>query len=129
MADFPGLKVVIVDDEKSVLRALELVLSASGFDITAFSDPNEAFSQLNSGLECSVLVSDLRMPGLSGVELIQAVKKIRSIQSILISGHATDLEAKEILTLGVDKVLRKPFSPVELLKCIEEVSRYHTGVR
>ena len=113
--------IVLVDDEPGVLRALELILRASGCTVTVFSDPCEAQKQLNAGLECRVLISDLRMPKLSGSDLISEVKKVRQIQSILISGHASDLEAQAALGIGIDRFLRKPFMPNELIRLIDEL--------
>jgi len=110
-------KVLLVDDDVYNLQALTIYLRLMGLDVEQAHDGFEALKQLDNS-RFHVVVSDIRMPGLDGVELVKRIRhKLKGIPIVLISGDQTaTMEAiphPELL-----RVLTKPFMPSELLEII-----------
>jgi DNA-binding NtrC family response regulator len=75
--DKPQTRLLVVDDEPDIVHVLKLGLQQNGFLVDAFSNPEEALQSLKSNAESYCLVlSDVRMPGLSGIQLAKRVKEI-----------------------------------------------------
>jgi DNA-binding NtrC family response regulator len=109
-------RVVLVDDELQFTKLLDQYLSRS-FDVTAFSDPEEALDHLKDN-PAKLLITDLVMPNLDGLELITAVKEHQpAIYAILISGTEPEWDQ---LPEGVDLFLAKPLSLKELRETCQE---------
>ena len=115
--------ICIVDDDGPSLNAIASLLTASGFDVQTFTSA-ETFLEncLAQTLhEFGCLVLDVRLPGMSGLELQEHLKKLDiQIPVVLISGHASE-EVKELgLSNGATTLLEKPFSGHRL---VEEVKK------
>jgi two-component system, cell cycle sensor histidine kinase and response regulator CckA len=116
-----GVSVLVVDDETAVRRFAARVLQREGFEVLEASDGAEALDLVKAGTApIDVIVSDIVMPRLNGVELMQAVATIRPhLPIILMSGYATSALSE----LGIATpcgILMKPF-PAERL--LAEVNR------
>jgi FixJ family two-component response regulator len=114
----PAPLVAIVDDDVSIRRATQNLLQAAGFSATTFPNAERFLkSKRRHGISC--LVADVRMPGMTGLELYEALAASGdAIPTILITAHddeAIRLRAREA---GVRCYLSKPFSPEELCECI-----------
>lgn len=101
-------KVLLVDDEQDFLSTLSERMTARGMDITTAGSPQEALSQVADG-DFDVIVLDLMMPGMDGIETMKAIKrKNPEVQVILLSGHATFEKGIEAMKLGAVDFLEKP---------------------
>lgn len=108
-------KVIVVDDEASIRSAVEQWLSLSGFEVQLFSRAEECLAQL-PGHFPGVIVSDVRMPGLSGLELLAEVRRRDpDLPVILLTGHGDVPMAVEAMRDGAYDFLEKPFTPETLL--------------
>ena len=117
----------IVDDDQSIRWVLERALQRDGFDVRAFSSAAECLSALESGAP-KVLVSDIRMPGQSGLELLQQVKQLRPGMPVIIMTAFSDLDsAVSSFQGGAFEYLPKPFDlnqAIELIRrAVEESDR------
>lgn len=119
--DAKNIKVVLIDDEHGVLRALELMITAIlKCSVITFSDPVKATESLSNIIAETVnqkiiVVSDLRMPIMDGFAVLEFINsKFPEIPFILISGHVTEVEEKQVLERGAKGVLKKPFAPDKL---------------
>ena len=113
-------EVWIVDDDQSIRWVLERALSREGFDVRAFASANDCLSAFESG-EPKVLVSDIRMPGASGIELLQQVKQRRPGLPVIIMTAFSDLDsAVSAFQGGAFEYLPKPF---DLPKAVELIRR------
>ena len=116
MADQPLIHVV--DDDASMRRALERLLRSANFRVEVFSSAHEFLGRRRPGGGCLLL--DLRMPGMTGLELQQRlVSTDPGLPVILITAHATERSRQQALAAGASGVLNKPFEDRELLEAVE----------
>ena len=107
--------VMVVDDESSIRNAVEQWLSLSGFEVQLFSRAEDCLAALPAHFP-GVILSDVRMPGLSGLQLLAEVqKRDADLPVILLTGHGDVPIAVEAMRDGAYDFLEKPFSPDTLL--------------
>jgi len=110
--------VVLIDDERAMRRSVEQWLGLSDFQVQAYSDGREALADLSEDF-AGVVVSDIKMPGIDGMQLLAAVKAIdRDIPVILVTGHGEVALAVEAMKKDAYDFLEKPFSPDRLLEVV-----------
>jgi FixJ family two-component response regulator len=115
--------VAIVDDDKSIRNATQDLLKAAGFSTATFEDA-ESFLGSASRASAACLVADMRMPGMSGVELYQTlVASGDSIPTVIITAHPEEVTHARGRVAGLTCYLIKPFTPDELLECVHEALR------
>src|SRR5512140_1233658 len=109
------IRVLLVDDEPTLLRALESLLRKKGYDVTGLDSPIVATQKLAQE-DYDVALLDIKMPQLSGLELLSAVKHRRpEVEVIMMTGHATVETALSAVRAGAYDYLTKPFEDVELV--------------
>lgn len=109
---------VVVDDDESVRESLPDLLREFGFAARAFSSAQEFLSSGCAG-EISCLILDVAMPGMSGPELQQELKRLgREIPIIFITGKKDESIRAQVLEQGAAGYLVKPFSDTSLLKAL-----------
>src|SRR4030095_16241172 len=108
--------IAIVDDDKSIRNATQDLLKAAGFSTVTFEDA-ESFLGSASRASVACLVTDMRMPGMSGLKLHQElVASGHGIPTVIITAPPEELtQAREA---GITCYLIKPFAPDELLECV-----------
>ncbi|OAN66570.1 response regulator transcription factor [Sphingomonas sp. TDK1] len=113
--------VSIIDDDAGVREALADLFESSGLRTRTFACARE-FLKAALAEQCQCIVSDIQMPGMSGIELSRHLRaEAVDTPIILISAYATDPIRRSAETMGVSCVLAKPFDPMELLSCVESV--------
>lgn len=120
----PAPRVLVADDELSMRELLTIVMTREGYDVVAAENGRQALAALEQG-RFDVLVSDLKMPDMSGVEVLRAARAIDpELAGIVITAFASTETAVEALRLGASDYLTKPFDVDELkLKVRKEVER------
>ena len=117
------LKVYVIDDDEAMRDSLQFLLESSGFDVTLF-ETAQAFVDALPGLAFGCVVSDVRMPGIDGIELLKRMKAARSSYPIVImTGHGDVPMAVETMKLGAIDFLEKPFEDERLTTMIESAIR------
>ena len=112
-------QISVVDDDESVRESLQGLLKSVGFGVSAF-DSAESFLESESmpGTECLIL--DLRMPGMSGVDLQrELVERDLRIPIIFVTAHYDEAIRSQVLAEGALACLRKPFDEQDLLDAVE----------
>jgi len=114
--------VLIVEDESAVLLAAVRILSGHGYKVRAQSDPSDALAVLgDASAQVDILVTDVVMPGLSGVELAREARAHRPDLPVLyMSGYSDELVADRGTLPAGSNVMRKPFTRRDLLAAIGE---------
>jgi DNA-binding response OmpR family regulator len=102
------LRILVVDDEEELVFTLAERLQFRGFDAVGVSSGAEAIKASDAG-EFDVVVLDVKMPGMSGLETMQAIKRSRPVtRIILMTGHGSLQDGEEGLALGAFDYLVKP---------------------
>lgn len=108
------MKILIADDERQITRALRTSLQSHGFEVSVACDGLEALRMFES-FRPDLVITDLSMPNMDGVELTKALRRVAAVPIIVLS--VREQESSKILALdsGADDYVTKPFSAPELL--------------
>ena len=115
-------RILIVDDEKMLAWTLGILLSKVGYDVQTFNDPGLLLEEFRLN-EADLVISDIVMPQMSGIDLAIQLKQHRTdCKIVLLSGQATTLHLLErSRAQGYDfEVFPKPIAPSELLRFVQE---------
>jgi two-component system response regulator FixJ len=116
-------KIYVIDDDVAMRDSLSFLLDAAGFDVTLF-ETAVTFLDALQGLEFGCVVSDVRMPGLDGIELLKRMKSGQSpFPIVIMTGHGDIPLAVEAMKLGAVDFLEKPFEDDRLIGMIEAAIR------
>jgi len=118
-------RVLIIDDEVPILNGIKLNLGRA-FDLTLANGGEEALKSVEEEDPYEVVVSDMRMPGMTGVEVLAKIKSMHpTIQTILLTGHADfEFGGSQALQSGqLFRILSKPCPPNKLKEAIEAAVR------
>jgi ActR/RegA family two-component response regulator len=118
-------QILVMEDDRTVAMGLEMVLSEEGYHVDLAGTGElalEAFKQRRFDL----LVADLRLPGIDGMEVIRKVRKEKpETEVIVITGYGTAAKAVEAMKLGVHDFLPKPFTEDQIKAAIDEALKVH----
>lgn len=113
-------RIVLVDDDRDLLRAAADWLTVSGFAVEAFHRPEEAFSQMLRS-EPDVVVTDVRMPGIDGMTLLNSIVRQRpDVPVVLITAHGDVGLAVQAMKQGAEDFLEKPYDADRLLSVLDK---------
>ena len=114
------MTVYVVDDDASVRRALGRLLKSAGLSVRVFASAEE-FLGSGAPYEGACLVADIRMPGMSGLELLQELhRRGAAIPAILVTAHDTEESRMEAALAGANGYFSKPVDANTLLQAIED---------
>src|SRR6188472_1988307 len=102
--------IFVVDDEKNIRRTVRMVLEGEGFAVEEASSGEEALARLPE-VGADVMLLDVQLPGISGLETIERVAKLKSSEAptvLMISGHATLADAVRATKAGAYDLIEKP---------------------
>jgi len=120
-------KVLIVDDEPQILRALRAGLLAHGYDVVSAADGEEALDKAATELPDAVIL-DLNLPKLSGLDVCRGLREWSSVPIIVLSVRDAERDKVAALDLGADDYLTKPFGADELLARLRVALRHAARV-
>jgi two-component system, OmpR family, KDP operon response regulator KdpE len=107
-------RILVVDDETQISRVLKTTLNSQGYEVKTASNGEAGFDAIGDWLP-DLLITDLSMPGMSGIELCRAVRERSNIPIIVLSVRGEEKTKIEALDAGADDYVTKPFSVNELL--------------
>src|SRR5512136_952321 len=114
--------ILIVDDEKNIRLTLSQTLETLGAEIDTAANGEEALTKLK-GREFGLILLDIRMPGMDGMEVLRRVREMRpDIRIIMITAYGTVESAVEAMKLGAVDFLQKPFDPEEVRELVLRVA-------
>ena len=112
-------KVYVIDDAEAMRDSLNFLLSSANFNVTLYQSAQNFIDSVSS-LDFGCVVSDVRMPGLDGIELLKRLKAVRCMFPVIImTGHGDVALAVEAMKLGAVDFLEKPFEDDRLIGMIE----------
>jgi len=112
------LKVLVVDDEILIRKSVSKLLRREGLEVFEAEDGYKAI-EISKTNDLDIIVTDIRMPGMSGIETIKAIKEINNnLKIIVMTGYASENTPIEAIRLGVSDYIYKPFELEEFMHCI-----------
>ena len=118
-----AMKVAIVDDEQDMRQSISQWLSLSGFETETFATAGDALKVLSADYP-GIIVTDIKMPGMDGMQFLKKVKSIdSSLPVIMITGHGDVPMAVEAMRLGAFDFLEKPFNPDTMTDLAKKATR------
>ncbi|MFO0695724.1 MAG: response regulator [Polyangiales bacterium] len=119
----PAVKVLVVDDDRAICEFMETFLAKDGFEVHSVSDPSLVEEEIRSG-GYHLVVLDLMMPGMSGIETLERIRKIDDdVAVVIFTGYPSLETAVQSMKLDAVDYLRKPFHPDEFREVIDRVLR------
>jgi CheY-like chemotaxis protein len=118
---------MVVDDEADLLTTTKIMLEKEGYKVHAYTSPIAALNHIENGCEdCVVLISDIKMPEMSGFELVRRVKELRPELKVIFTSsfiiHKGEFK-KVLPSSKVDDFLQKPFTKNDLIEAIKKYAK------
>lgn len=121
-----GAKILVVDDEPTIVRTVRAYLEQEGFAVqTAASGP--AALQAARALRPDLIVLDIMLPGMDGIEVLRRLRQDSDVYVLMLTARAEETDKVVGLTVGADDYLTKPLSPRELVARIKAILRRGRG--
>ena len=116
--------ILVVDDDKEIVSAIEIYLKKEGYNIIKAYNGNEALKKVKEN-EIHLIILDIMMPEKDGLETLEELRKDKSIPVILLSAKSEDYDKIGGLNQGADDYITKPFNPLELIARVNsQIRRY-----
>lgn len=121
MADVAGQNVFVVDDEVTVLDAIGRTLETLGVEVTCFINPAQCLEGLRLR-RCDLLIADLRMPEMDGIELLREVKRHKPwVPVLVVTGYGDVPSAVRAIKAGAEDFVEKPLDKANLRRIVESI--------
>jgi CheY-like chemotaxis protein len=118
----------IIDDDEEMIRAVRLMLQLLDLKVDAYRDARSAARQLLAGKKPDLIVLDINMPEVTGIDMLEFVRmreELRTIPVVMLSSETTDLQVDEALAKGADAFVFKPVTIEELEAAIHKARSAH----
>lgn len=119
------LNVLVCDDDKEIVEAIEIYLAQEGYNILKAYDGQEAVDILTNS-EVHLILMDVMMPRLDGIRATLEIRKNSSVPIIMLSAKSEDTDKILGLNIGADDYITKPFNPLELIARVKSQLRRYT---
>ena len=123
--NMPQINVLVVDDEKEIAELVEIYLVSDGYKVFKAYNADEALLIMKQE-EIHLVLLDVMMPGMNGLELCRKIRESSNIPIIMLSAKSADLDKIVGLTGGADDYVTKPFNPLELTARVKSQLRRYT---
>ncbi|OGC30624.1 hypothetical protein A2311_04170 [candidate division WOR-1 bacterium RIFOXYB2_FULL_48_7] len=117
MAD--NVRIMVIDDEPSVLESFKMILKIKDYDVTTFPDGPTALGQLEKD-KFDIAFVDYKLPNMDGLEVLKRIKELDpNVEVIIVTAYASESSHANAITLGALEYLRKPFLMEEIYELVE----------
>jgi len=112
--------ILVVDDDPQIREVLQTRLESKGYQVSTAADGHEALAALKRGAAVDLIITDLKMPGMDGLELLRRLPDTPGSQPVIfLTAHGSVTEAVEAMKLGAYDFLEKPYSGADLLRMVK----------
>lgn len=119
--------ILVVDDEQEIADLVEIYLTNDGFEVMKASDGEECLKKLEEHPEIRVIILDVMMPKMDGMETCRRIRRNSNIPIIMLSAKTADMDKILGFGTGVDDYVTKPFNPLELTARVKsQMKRYQS---
>jgi DNA-binding response OmpR family regulator len=119
--------ILVVDDDKDIVNAIEIYLTAEDYKVFKAYDGEEALAAV-SGEDIQLIIMDIMMPKLDGLRATMKIRERNNIPIIMLSAKSEDYDKVTGLNIGADDYLTKPFNPLELIARVRSLIRRYTDL-
>lgn len=119
--------ILVCDDDKEIVEAIEIYLSKEGYHILKAYNGEEALKVIKNN-EIHLMVLDIMMPKVNGIEVAKEVRKDKAVPIIMLSAKSEDYDKINGLNTGADDYITKPFNPLELIARVNSQIRRYTSL-
>lgn len=120
--------ILVVDDDKEIADLVEIYLVNDGYKVLKASDGEQCLTMLANHPEIRMLILDIMMPGIDGLEVCRTIRKTSNIPILILSAKAEDMDKIVGFGTGADDYLTKPFHPLELLARVKSQMKRYTSI-
>lgn len=121
-----GSKVLVVDDEKLIVKGIKFSLEQDGMEVDTCFDGESALEKLKEK-EYDMVLLDLMLPGMDGLEVCQDIREFSDVPIIIITAKSEDMDKIMGLEYGADDYITKPFNPLEVVARVKtQLRRYQS---
>jgi len=117
-------RILVIDDDKTMRDSLSHLLEKAGFEVQCLARAENVLSRMKSQ-GTDVLLCDVRMPGITGLDLLDQLQEVSSTPMVLMSAHGDIAMAVSAIQSGAYSFLEKPFDPRRLIKLLENAAQLH----
>ena len=117
--------ILVVDDDKEIVKAIEIYLGKENYKIIKAYDGEQALEEIKKN-EIQLVILDIMMPNKDGIETLEEIRKDKNIPVIMLSAKSEDVDKINGLNVGADDYVTKPFNPVELIARVNALIRRYT---
>jgi two-component system alkaline phosphatase synthesis response regulator PhoP len=117
-----NIKVLVIDDEESILKLVESYLRPEGYEVFTATDGNSGLESVRA-FKPDLIVLDIMLPGIDGFELLSRIRRESNVYVIMLTAKAEETDKIVGLSIGADDYVTKPFSPRELVARIKAAAR------
>lgn len=117
-------KILVIDDDAVIRRLLQRLLIGRGFDVRLAADGEEGLGALQNGELPQVVICDLNLPGISGLDVLAAIRRDErhsSLPVLMLTGEGFEEARGEAMEQGANMYMTKPFSSYELLDVLGQI--------
>ena len=120
--------ILVCDDDKEIVKAIEIYLNKEGYNILKAYDGEQALDILKENGDIQLIILDIMMPKLDGIEVANIIRKDKAIPIIMLSAKSEDYDKISGLNNGADDYITKPFNPMELIARVNSQIRRYTSL-
>ena len=117
------MKLLIADDDKEIVELLSIYVHNEGYDVVKAYDGKEALTKVRTNPDIDLLIMDIMMPNMDGMQVVKELRKESQIPIIMLTAKTTDMDKIKGLVAGADDYVTKPFNPLEVMARVKSLLR------
>lgn len=117
------MKILIVDDDKEIVELLSIYVKNEGYEVIKAYDGKEALTSISIHPDIDLMILDIMMPEMTGMEVVKELRKESQIPIIMLTAKTTDMDKIQGLIAGADDYVTKPFNPLEIMARVKSLLR------
>lgn len=120
MTTLKGMRVLLIDDDETILVPFQLILQKEGYQVDTALTGRQALEKVGE-TEYQIVITDIILPDIQGIEVAKKIREFnKKTQLIIITGFPNLADSIEALDIGIDEILIKPIKADELLRAVKE---------
>lgn len=117
------MKILVVDDDKDIVELLSIYIQNEGYEVEKAFGGKEALTKLNTNTDIGLMILDIMMPQVDGLEVVKEVRRDSQIPILMLSAKTDDIDKIHGLIQGADDYVTKPFNPLEVMARVKSLLR------